>query len=174
VATEVIRIDGCEVRTLRELLRPGLHTIFVGLNPSPVSVAKGHYFQGRLGKRFWPRVQEHLIAKPLPPGLEDQAAFDCGFGFCDLVRRPTAAAAEITSEEIRSGAANLLRRLESIGKSPLVVFVFAVAADAASHVLMREGYRVLRMPSPYASHEEADAKMRALVRALASKNRTNI
>jgi hypothetical protein len=34
--TEVIHIHGQKVETLRELLRPGLSAIFVGLNPSPV------------------------------------------------------------------------------------------------------------------------------------------
>jgi len=37
--TEVIYIHGQKLETLRELLRPGLSAIFVGLNPSPVSAA---------------------------------------------------------------------------------------------------------------------------------------
>ena len=42
--TEVVCIHGQKVEILRELLRPGLSAIFVGLNPSPVSVQAGHYW----------------------------------------------------------------------------------------------------------------------------------
>ena len=52
MGTESIEIDGRQTETLRELIAPGLRAVFVGLNPSPVSVAQGHYYQGRLGKRF--------------------------------------------------------------------------------------------------------------------------
>ena len=51
--TEPILIDGRLTETLPEYLRPGLRAVFVGLNPSPVSVAAGHYYQGKLGRRFW-------------------------------------------------------------------------------------------------------------------------
>ncbi|MBV9247290.1 MAG: hypothetical protein JO366_21040 [Methylobacteriaceae bacterium] len=45
VGTETIKISGQDVRTLRELLRPGLKAVFVGINPSRVSVDAGHYYQ---------------------------------------------------------------------------------------------------------------------------------
>ena len=43
---------GVEVETLEDLLRPGLRAVCVGINPAPVSVAAGHYYQGRLGQAF--------------------------------------------------------------------------------------------------------------------------
>ena len=43
---------GEKVVTLADLLRPGLQAVVVGINPSPVSVAAGHYYQGRSGQRF--------------------------------------------------------------------------------------------------------------------------
>ena len=43
--------------------RDGL--LFVGLNPSPVSVEAGHYHQGRLGRTFWRRL---MLARILPAG----------------------------------------------------------------------------------------------------------
>src|SRR6185295_7845734 len=45
-----------DVVTLADLppLRDGL--LFIGLNPSPVSVEAGHYHQGRLGRTFWRRL----------------------------------------------------------------------------------------------------------------------
>jgi ribosomal protein L21E len=44
---------GEEVETLEDLLRPGLRAVCIGINPSLVSVAAGHYYQGRLGKLFF-------------------------------------------------------------------------------------------------------------------------
>jgi hypothetical protein len=34
---------GEKAETLADLLRPGLRAVVVGINPSPVSVAAGHY-----------------------------------------------------------------------------------------------------------------------------------
>ena len=49
---EAIEIQGKQIFTLKELLRPGLRAVFVGINPALISVDCGHYYQGRLGKRF--------------------------------------------------------------------------------------------------------------------------
>ncbi|MEO6207502.1 MAG: hypothetical protein ABIP77_06075, partial [Candidatus Limnocylindrales bacterium] len=49
-------VQGVQTVTLADLppLRDGL--LFIGLNPSPVSVEAGHYHQGRLGRTFWRRL----------------------------------------------------------------------------------------------------------------------
>ncbi len=49
---------GEQVTTLADLLRPGLRAVCVGINPSPVSVEAGHYYQGRLGQVFFARLRE--------------------------------------------------------------------------------------------------------------------
>src|SRR3982751_3416825 len=49
-------IDGRRVETLADPPPLRNRLLFVGLNPSPVSVAAGHYHQGRLGRRFWTRL----------------------------------------------------------------------------------------------------------------------
>ena len=51
-----IVIDGVPTETLADLPPLRGKLLFVGLNPSPVSVAAGHYFQGRLGRTFWKRL----------------------------------------------------------------------------------------------------------------------
>jgi hypothetical protein len=56
---EEIELSGQRIRTLKSLLRRGLKAVFVGLNPSPVSVNRGHYYQGKLGQRFWARLREY-------------------------------------------------------------------------------------------------------------------
>ena len=49
---EDILVDGQQVRTLRELLRPGLTAVFVGLNPSPVRLQLGIIIKASLGGSF--------------------------------------------------------------------------------------------------------------------------
>jgi len=75
MAREQILVDNQKVVTLRELLRPGLRCVVIGLNPAVESVRCGHYYQGRLGRRLWTRLIAHKILPPLPSGLEDDDAF---------------------------------------------------------------------------------------------------
>lgn len=151
MGTEYISIDGRQVETLRERLRPGLRALFVGLNPSPVSVAAGHYYQGRLGQRLWARLEKFQIASSLRPGFEDDDAFSQGYGFTDVVRRPSARAADLTTNECRAGSLDLLHRLEVIGDKPLIVWVFKAAQDHAGPLLQSAGFETIRMPGPFAA-----------------------
>ena len=43
-------VDGASIDTLEDLPPLRDRLLFVGLNPSPVSVEAGHYHQGRLGQ----------------------------------------------------------------------------------------------------------------------------
>jgi TDG/mug DNA glycosylase family protein len=163
---EEITIDGQKVLTLRELLRPGLSAVFVGLNPSPVSVAAGHYYQGRLGRSFWGRLQTHGLTTRLPRGKEDIAAFAQGFGFADLVRRPSPRVDALTANELRAGAASIGQRIKAATDCRTIVFVFAKAYHLSAPGLANEGYRTFKMPHPYGASEIVRAEMAALKRAL--------
>ncbi len=162
MATECIQIDGNRVETLRELVKLGLRAVFVGLNPSPVSVAAGHYYQGRLGKRFWSRLQQFGFVKELRSGLEDEDAFAQGYGFMDVVRLPTARANSISISDLRIGSLNLLQRLQTIGDQPPIVWVFKAGEDCAGQLLKDAGFKTMRMPGPYASSKEVELKMRQI------------
>ncbi len=161
MAKQVIKIRGQSIWTLRELLKPGLKAVFVGCNPASVSVEAGHYWQGTHGRRFWGRLQTFGIAKELPPGREDAAAFKQGFGFADLVRRPTRSAADLTRGEMEDCVAELVKRLKRRAPgSPAIVFVYKNAWKVAAPALKQAGYRVLRMPGPYVSAREETTAMR--------------
>jgi len=97
MSTVTIEVDGVELETLAELLRPGLRAVVVGLNPSNVSVDAGHYFQSRLGLRLWQRLQQAGILHSLPRGGEDDEAFRQGIGFA----KDFAAVAPLVREGIR-------------------------------------------------------------------------
>ncbi|HXX22197.1 MAG TPA: uracil-DNA glycosylase family protein [Terriglobia bacterium] len=166
MATERIIVNSQEITTLKELLRPGLEAVFVGLNPSNGSVKKGHYYQGRLGRRFWQRLRECNIMPALAEGAEDDDAFMHGYGFADLVRRPTGSGKELSKEEKLAAAPNLLARLSKTGDRPAIVFVYREARKFAGPALERMGYRLLAMPAPYATKEEVFHSMKGLRAAL--------
>jgi TDG/mug DNA glycosylase family protein len=166
MAVEEIILNGQKVTTLRELLRPGLKAVFVGLNPAPISVNLGHYYQGRHGRRFWKRLREYHIAPALPLGAEDDAAFAYGYGFTDLVRRPTGSSKELTRGEMSAGVNDLGIRLSITGDHPLIVFTYKDPWTFAGAHIAEIGYGVLRMPGPFMEKVSADAMMKDLQIAL--------
>ena len=168
MAVEHVMIDGTPQTTLRELLRPGLRIVLIGINPSPVSVAAGHYHQGRLGKQMWRRLESAGIAHDLRPGLEDEDAFQQGIGCADIVRRPSPRSVDITNREMRAGTLSLSDRLGT-AQGAVACFVYARARDFAMSTLAASGWPVATMPGPYAPRADANERMTeiaALVAAL--------
>src|SRR5215210_8328501 len=103
-------VDGLPVETLADLAPAPGGLLFVGLNPSPVSVSAGHYHQGTLGRRFWGRLME---AGVLPTGTElataDDALVAAGHGITDLLKLPTPRDVADDAELVR-GVAPLFQR----------------------------------------------------------------
>ena len=95
---------------LRDILRPGLEIVFVGINPGRHSAATGHHYAGP-GNHFWPLlcesglVDEHLTAQ------DDARTPAWGIGLTNMVPRPSAGISELTTEEMLNGARALRRRL---------------------------------------------------------------
>jgi double-stranded uracil-DNA glycosylase len=167
VAVEAIRVKGEFVTTLRELLRDGLRVVFVGLNPAKRSVDLGHYYQGRHGIRFWNRLRRFgIVPDSLPAGAEDDAAFEKGFGFADLVRRPTKSGKDLSREEKRIAVDDLIDRLAKIRGHPTIIFTYKEPWGLAGPRLEELGYRVLRMPGPYTKRELIEATIRDIQRAI--------
>jgi len=105
--------EGERIRTLPDLLGPGLRILFVGYNPSVRSALLGHYYAGR-NNRFW----DLLAAAGLTPRRlafsEDALLPGLGIGITDLVKRPTRAAHDVTPAEFRAGAARVRRLVEAL------------------------------------------------------------
>jgi double-stranded uracil-DNA glycosylase len=105
--------------TLPDLLRSGLDIVFVGINPSLYSVAQGHYFARRTN-RFWPCFSRSALSEAARRALgvealtpeHDRLLPQHGFGFTDVVKRPTARADEVSRAEFAEGAGQLARKLE--------------------------------------------------------------
>ena len=115
--------------TLPDLVAPSLRVVFCGINPGLYTAAIGHHF-GRPGNRFWKVI--HLAgftATQLSP-FEERRLLDVGVGITNLVPRATAAAAELTPEELRAG----LQRVESLARRfrPRVVAFLGMQAYRAA------------------------------------------
>jgi TDG/mug DNA glycosylase family protein len=139
----------------------------VGLNPSPVSVTAGHYFQGRLGRAFWSRL---IRAEILPAGTDidtaDDALVAAGHGVTDLHKRPSPR--DDASEAIlRAGVGPLWQKV-ALWRPAAVVFVWKRAAETAAGRRLAEPWGQLEgvalggrpcflMPGPYAPTAEVDA-----------------
>ena len=103
-----------ELRTLPDLLAPGLALVFVGLNPSEYSARAGHYFANPRN-RFWAAFNRSAL---LPPALgrpcgppDDVALLAYGIGFTDVVKRPTPQANGLKAADYRRGAPRLREKL---------------------------------------------------------------
>lgn len=110
---------GATEPTLPDLLVKGLNVVFVGINPSRFSASRGHYF-ARPGNRFWPCFSRSILSASVRRALgvaallpEHDAALPAhGFGFTDVVKRPTPRASDVHPSEFTVGVAELVRKLE--------------------------------------------------------------
>jgi len=162
-----IVIDGVPTETLADLPPLRDRLLFVGLNPSPVSVAAGHYFQGRLGRTFWKRL---IRAQILPPDIDidtaDDALVAVGHGVTDLHKRPSPRD-DASDATLRAGVGPLWQKV-ALWRPAAVVFVWKRVAETAAGRRLAEPWGQLEgvalagrpcflMPGPYAPTEEVDA-----------------
>jgi TDG/mug DNA glycosylase family protein len=111
-------------KTLPDLLAPGLSLVFVGINPSIYAVERGHYF-ARPANRFWPAFSRSRLSGPVRQGVgrdelrpeDDRLLPGYGFGFTDLIKRPTRGTSELRASEYRDWAPHLLERLDACAPS---------------------------------------------------------
>ena len=172
-----LEIDGVAVETLADLPPRRDRLLFVGLNPSPVSVEAGHYHQGRLGQTFWRRL---MTARVVPSGTPIEAADDAlmaaGHGITDLIKLPTPRD-EATDAVLTAGVGPLWQKI-AIWRPAAVVFVYKRAATICAGRALPESWGHLPevalagrpcflMPGPYAPVEQVDEGLNFL-RNLAS------
>lgn len=162
---------GQRVETLEDLLRDNLRAVCIGINPSPVSVAAGHYYQGRAGQMLFRRLRAAGVL-PMAAGFEDDLAFESGIGFTDIIKRPTASASDLSAAEFAEGKQSLLRKLAQF-QPALAIFTFKRTAEALFGSfrgngfvpgLRLEGIDVFVMPGPFEKALTADARLEELAR----------
>ena len=99
--------------SLPDFMTPGLEILVVGLNPSPMSVARGVPFANPRN-RFWPALQRSDLLRAAclvtPNGLT-RLMQEERIGFTDLVKRPSAGARDLTTEDFRRDAPTLTKKI---------------------------------------------------------------
>ena len=159
-----IVIDGRPVETLADLPPLRDRLLFVGLNPSPVSVEAGHYHQGRLGRAFWGRLMvATILPADTPIDTADDALVAAGHGITDLLKVPTARD-DASDATLTAGVGPLWQKI-AIWRPAAIVFVYKRAAEVAAgrrleekwgqvHGVALAGRPCFLMPGPYAPANE--------------------
>ena len=112
-------------KPLPDVIAPDLDVLFCGINPSLLSAERGHHF-ARPGNRFWPAIHLAGFTPRLFTPDEDGLLPGYGLGITNVVARPTRAAAELTREELREGAAALAELVAEY--RPRVLAVLGITA----------------------------------------------
>jgi double-stranded uracil-DNA glycosylase len=102
-------LESAAGRTVPDVIAPGLHVLFCGINPGLYSGATGHHF-ARPGNRFWPVLHAAGFTDRVLHPSEERELLRRGYGITNVVERATATAAELAAEELIAGA----RRLEAV------------------------------------------------------------
>src|SRR5471030_2340545 len=106
---------------LRDVIRPPVRVLLVGINPGVKSSQLGHHFAGP-SNRFWRLLYESRLV-PEPIGFADDGRLsEWGFGMTNLISRPTPGIDTLRPEEYVAGARTLRRKIRRV-KPEVVAFV---------------------------------------------------
>lgn len=101
-----VRVRGTRLRSLPDVVGPGMRLLVCGLNPSEYAADAGVGFARRTN-RFWAAaVESGLVSRPFDPL---HALVRHGVGMTDLVKRATVGSRELSRAEYREGAARVER-----------------------------------------------------------------
>ncbi len=166
-----------------DIVAPGLDVLFVGINPGLYSAAAGHNF-ARPGNRFWKALHAAGFTDRVLSPSEEHRLLEYRVGITNFVARASRAAADLTPEELRRGAATVRRkvcRLRPRAVAFLGVSAYRVAFDRPGASIGEQpepmcGARVWVLPNPSglnAHYKPADfARLYAQARAYADGLRT--
>ena len=99
------------LRTLPDLLRPGLDLVFVGINPGERSARLGHYY-GHRGNAFWTALSASgLVPESVGPDDDRRLPGSFGIGFTDVVKRVQTDSTLVRDAELRASAPAFRRRI---------------------------------------------------------------
>ncbi len=118
------------MRTLPDLLRPGLALVFIGINPGERSARTRHYY-AHPGNAFWRELAaSDLVAEDALAPSDDRRLLEAGIGFTDAVKRVVTDSSEITRAELAAAVPALRARIAYASPSA-VCFTSTRALEAA-------------------------------------------
>ncbi len=112
-------------KTVPDVIVPGLHVLFCGINPGLYSAAVGHHF-ARPGNRFWPALHASGFTDRLLSPFEDGELVRYGYGITNVVDRASASAGELSAAELAEGGRKLEAKVAAF--RPRVLAVLGVGA----------------------------------------------
>lgn len=125
-----ISVNGKDYDTLADILpdKGNLKILFIAKTPATISVAVGHYFQGKQGRMFWNRLAEYKILN-IPFGeFEDGYLLKNNYGLTDIVKIPRDYGHEPSDEEYKNGLQRILSIIAKY-KPTVIVFVYKKVLD---------------------------------------------
>ncbi|HMB81889.1 MAG TPA: mismatch-specific DNA-glycosylase [Vicinamibacterales bacterium] len=106
---------------LRDVIRPPVRVLLVGINPGVKSSQLGHHFAGP-SNRFWKLLYESRLV-PEPIGFADDVRLpEWGIGMTNLIPRPTPGIDTLKPAEYIAGAVTLRKKIRRV-KPEMVAFV---------------------------------------------------
>ena len=109
------------MHSIPDHLKRNLDILFVGFNPSIRSGQTGHHYANP-NNRFWKILFESGLTSRKYHPSEDFTLLELGYGFTNIVSRPTKGAMDITKDEYKEGRKQLLEKIK-VYKPKLVCFV---------------------------------------------------
>jgi TDG/mug DNA glycosylase family protein len=97
-------------RTLPDVIAPGLEVLFCGINPGLYTAAVGHHF-ARPGNRFWKALHAGGFTPRVLDPSEERLLLQYGCGITNVASRPSAAADELSREELIEGGRQLAEKV---------------------------------------------------------------
>jgi TDG/mug DNA glycosylase family protein len=163
---------------LRDVVRPPVRVLFVGINPGIRSARIGHHFAG-FSNRFWRLLFESGLV-PERIGTDDDGRLpEWGYGITNLVPRATPGVDTLTPEDFARGRRALARKVRRwkpaiVALVGVTVFrqIFKPPSGArvacGRQALSFEGAEVFVLPNPSGRNANYSyGQMRAAFRALA-------
>ena len=109
------------MKTLPDIVQPGMKAVFVGTNPGTKSARMGYYFAGT-SNMFWKLLYESNLTEERLRTELDRRLVAYGYGLTDVVKRPTRSTSELRKDD-GNGARNRLDFIIEKNKPGLVAFV---------------------------------------------------
>jgi double-stranded uracil-DNA glycosylase len=165
-------------KTVPDIIAPGLKVLFCGINPGLYTAAIGHHF-GRPGNRFWPVLYASGITPRLFSPYEERELLNLGYGITNIVSRATAAASDLSQDEIIAGGSALVEKVKIFQPDILAILgitAFRIAfndpkATAGCQPLTIGKTQVWVLPNPSGlnAHYQVDT-LAALFRSLTKES----
>jgi TDG/mug DNA glycosylase family protein len=99
-------LEAARGKVVPDVVADDLRLLVAGINPGLWTAWSGHHF-ARPGNRFWTALHAAGLTDRVLDPSEERLLLDRGIGITNMVPRATAAASELSPEEIRAGGDRL-------------------------------------------------------------------